>query len=243
VAVGLSVTILGCSGGYAGAGGACSGYLVRSGDASLWLDAGSGTFANLQRHISMDQINAIVLSHEHPDHWRDIEGLYVAYKYGDSTRQGIPIYAPAPVRTHAYFATEPVFAWNDVADGGSVDAAGFRLSFSRTDHPVETLAVRIERDGRALAFSADTGPRWSFADFGQPINLALCEATLTVEDEGTAQHVSGRQAGASAEAAGVEHLVLTHFWPANDPAEMAAAAKSTFTGRVSTAAIGEEYYV
>ena len=52
----LSVTVLGCSGSYAGPGGACSGYLVRGGGTALWLDAGPGTLANLQRHLDLDEL-------------------------------------------------------------------------------------------------------------------------------------------------------------------------------------------
>ena len=44
----VELTVLGCSGSYgAPAGGACSGYLVRAGDANIWMDCGNGTFANL----------------------------------------------------------------------------------------------------------------------------------------------------------------------------------------------------
>ncbi|HMC51941.1 MAG TPA: MBL fold metallo-hydrolase, partial [Acidimicrobiales bacterium] len=78
----LTLTVLGCDGSYPGPGGACSGYLVRGGGVRLWLDAGSGTMANLQRHVGLDEIDAVVLSHEHPDHWTDLEAYYVACAYG-----------------------------------------------------------------------------------------------------------------------------------------------------------------
>jgi ribonuclease BN (tRNA processing enzyme) len=67
--VGLSLTVLGCSGSYPGKGEACSSYLVRSGSTTVWLDAGSGSMANLQQHVGLDAVDAVVLTHEHPDHW------------------------------------------------------------------------------------------------------------------------------------------------------------------------------
>ena len=239
--MGMTVTVLGCSGGYPRAASACAGYLVRCDGTTLWLDAGSGTLANLQRHIDIDAIDAVVLSHEHPDHWRDIELLYVAYKYGDRNRQGLPVFAPKGVRKLAYFRTEDVFEWRLIADGDRVEFANLALRFSRTDHGPETLAVRIDGSGRSLAYSADTGPNWSFERLGDGIHLALCEATLDEASEGTVQHLSGRQAGRAA--ANVEHLVLTHFWPERDPAEMAASAKTTFERRISIATVGEEFEV
>lgn len=78
---GMSLTVLGCCGSYPGPGQACSGYLVRAIGTSVWVDAGTGTLANLQRHVRLQEVDAIVLSHEHPDHWMDLTGAYVAAKY------------------------------------------------------------------------------------------------------------------------------------------------------------------
>ena len=74
----MELTVLGCSGSYgAPAGGACSGYLVRAGDASIWMDCGNGTFAHLQQHLEIEDLTAVVLTHGHPDHCVDIYGLHV----------------------------------------------------------------------------------------------------------------------------------------------------------------------
>ena len=243
MASGLTLTILGCSGGYAGAGGACSGYLVRSETTSVWLDAGPGTLANLQRHIDIDALDAIVLSHEHPDHWRDIDGLYVAYAYGERRPRQVAVYAPAGVRELTYFDTDRLFTWHTTSDATTEVIGDLTVSFSRTDHGPETLAVRVEAGGRALAYSADTGPGWSFAAFGQPVDVALCEATLTADREGSVQHLSARQAAAAASAGGAEKLIVTHVWPETDPHEQGAQAAAAFAGEVAVAAIGDEYAV
>src|SRR4029079_16519241 len=87
-------TVLGCSGSYgAPAGGACSGYVVRAGDAVIWMDCGNGTFANLQQHVNPADITAVVITHGHPDHCVDIYGLHIMYKYG-LQMNGLPVYAP-----------------------------------------------------------------------------------------------------------------------------------------------------
>lgn len=241
--MGLSVTVLGCSGGYPGPAGASAGYLVRDDGVNVWMDAGSGTLANLQRHVDIDAIDAVVLSHEHPDHWRDVELLYVAMRYGSRVREGLPVYAPAGLRELTYFDTGPVFAWHTVADGDRVAIKHLSVSFSRTDHGPETLGIRIDGGGRSLAYSADTGPKWSFASLGAGIDLGLCEATLGPEEEGTVQHLSGRQAGAMAAGADVARLLLTHVWPERDPADAATAAAKEFNGPIAVAVLGEEYVV
>jgi ribonuclease BN (tRNA processing enzyme) len=239
----LSLTVLGCSGSYARPGGACSGYLVQHRDTALWLDAGPGTLATLQQHIDLDAVDAVVLSHEHPDHWRDIEGYLIACRYGTPARAGIPVYAPAGLRAHAYFELEPTFAWHEVADGDRVAVGDLEVSFSRTDHPVETLAVRIDGGGRALGYSADSGPDWSLEALGPALDLALCEATLASDEEGKVQHMSARQAGASARAAASRRLLLTHLWPTLDPARSQAEGSDAFGAPVELAAHNVRYTV
>jgi ribonuclease BN (tRNA processing enzyme) len=213
----LALTVLGCSGSYAKPGGACSGYLVQAGATSVWLDAGPGTLATLQEHVGLESVDAIILSHEHPDHWHDLEGYLVASRYGTPSRSGIPVYAPSGLRDRAYFDLEPTFDWHEVADADRVDVGALTFSFSRTDHSVETLAVRVDGGGASLGYSADSGPDWSLEALGPPLDLALCEATLSTDEEGKVQHMSARQAGVSARAAGARRLMLTHLWPTLDP--------------------------
>lgn len=240
--VGLSVTVLGCDGSYPGPGGACSGYLVRGGSTTLWVDAGSGTLAALQQHTALADVDAIVLSHEHPDHWSDIEGYRVASRYVFD-RPGVAVYAPASVRRAVYGGFEAAVEWHTVADGDRVEVGDVALRFSRTDHPPETLAVRIDAGGSSLAYSADTGPEWSFAALGEGIDVALCEATWLADHEGKGGHLSARQAGAMARHAGVGRLLVTHVWPTVDRARTAAEAAEAFGHEVRVVERHGEYAV
>ena len=239
----LTVTVLGCSGSYPGPGGAGSGYLVQGGGVSVWVDAGPGTMANLQARLPLTEVDAVVLSHEHPDHRSDVDSFYVACRHGIH-REGVPVYAPAGLLDHTYFRPpEPWLEWHEIADGGRLDLGDLRFTFSRTDHGPETLAMRIEGEGRALGYSADSGPAWSLEALGPGIDLALCEASFQKEQEGMAQHLSARQAGASARAAGVGRLVLTHLWPTLDPERSRAEGSEAFGRPVDLAATHQLYEV
>jgi len=231
--VGLTLTILGASGSYPGPGQACSGYLVQSSQTAIWMDAGSGTLANLQRHVALDDVDAVILSHEHPDHSGDLTGFYVACKYY-LHRDRVPVFAPAGVREAAYYSDAP-FDWTPVTGGDVVEIGNLTLTFSRTDHGPETLAVRVDGEGKSLGYSADTGPRWALSALGTGLDLALCEATYLQDTEGRAQHMSGRQAGQSAREAGARRLVVTHAEPGRDRAEIAAEAADAFGGPVDFA--------
>lgn len=238
----LSLTVLGCDGGYPGPGGACSGYLVRGGGTTLWLDAGPGTMANLQRHARLDQVDAIVLSHEHPDHWSDLEGFSVAKAF-EIGGPPVPVYAPGGLRSHVYHDFGAALAWHEVAGGDTVEVGGLALRFSRTDHGPETLAVAVEGQEGSFGYSADSGPGWSLEDLGQGLDFVVCEATFTAEREGKEQHMSGRQAGRSARDARAGRLVLTHRRPGVDRATLQEEGSSAFGSLVTLAEIDSELVV
>ena len=238
----MTLTVLGSSGSYPGPGRACSGYLVRDGNTSVWVDAGSGTMANLQRHIPLEEVDAVVLSHEHPDHWSDIEGFRVACAYVIN-RSDVPLYAPPGLTRLLYQDFKEVLDWHQVGDGDAVQVGTMQFAFSQTDHGPDTMGMRIDGGGRSLAYSADTGPGWSFERLGAGMHMALCEATFTVEYEGVSKHLSGRQAGEAARAAGIGRLLLTHFWPTLEAEQMQAEATAAFGGPVEIAVENQTYEV
>jgi ribonuclease BN (tRNA processing enzyme) len=241
--MGLKVTALGCSGTYAGPGGACSGYLVRNDKTTIWVDAGSGTLANLQLHTALDDVDAIVLSHEHPDHWTDLEGYYNVCRFV-LERRGVPVYAPTGLKKRTYDDdTSRYLDWHDVTDGDHVHIGTLAVTFSRTDHGPETLAMRVDSDRLSVGYSADTGPGWSLEALGPGLDLALCEATLPRDFRGRLQHLTAEQAGTAARDARVEKLVITHLWPTTDAEQSQQDAAAAFGHDVVVAKTNETYLV
>lgn len=236
----MELTVLGACGSYgAPAGGACSGYLVRAGGAAIWLDCGNGTFANLQRHLPVEDLTAVVISHQHPDHCVDLYGLHVLLRYG-SGREGLPVYAPKGLEEHLATLVGgdwgPTFAWTGLAGGDEVTIGEATLRFSQTHHPVPTLAVEVAAEGRRLVYTADTGPGWSVDAFASGADLVLSEATFQRDQEGNMAHLSARQAGMAARDARARRLVLTHIWPGLDPAASAVEGSEAFGDEVGLAA-------
>jgi ribonuclease BN (tRNA processing enzyme) len=240
----LSLTVLGCDGSHAGAGGAASGYLVRSwtSGTSVWLDAGPGTFANLQRYCDPVSLDAVVLSHEHSDHWSDIAGFVTAAHHSfDWRRPPLTVLAAPGIRERLGKEAEGILDWVTVGDGEGREVGGLTMRFSATDHGPVTLAVALEGDGATLGYSADSGPGWALSALGSGLDLVLCEATYTKEHEGTLQHMSARQAGESARAAQAKRLVVTHRWPTVAAAAVRAEAAAAFGGPLAQAAVGRGY--
>ena len=236
----MELTVLGCSGSYgAPAGGACSGYLLRTAEAVLWCDCGNGTLANLQRHAAVDDLTALVVTHWHPDHCADIYGLHVLLKYG-LERQGLPVYAPEGLEGRLGTLVDGdwggVFAWSAVGDGDAVTVEDCALRFSRTAHPPPTLAVEFSSGGKRLLYTADTGPDWSPEAFGPGADLILSEATFQRDNENSGIHLSARHAGELARSAGARRLMLTHLWPGLDPTASVVEGSEAFGREVLLAA-------
>ena len=90
----MELTVLGSSGTWPNADTATSGYLVQHDGFNLWMDAGTGTLANLQQHIDIPDLDAIVISHEHPDHFVDLYPAFYAWHYGELGEPGLPVFVP-----------------------------------------------------------------------------------------------------------------------------------------------------
>jgi ribonuclease BN (tRNA processing enzyme) len=243
-----TLTVLGCDGSWPGPDGAGSGYLVSAGGTSILLDAGPGTFAQLQRHLDPGRIDAVVLSHAHPDHWTDFESFasWAGYgphheRFGGSTGAPLTVYAPRGLRERSHFCAATWIDWRDLGDADHFSVGGLQIRTAATDHGIATRAVCLAHDDATLAYSADTGPSWSVETLGRGIETLLCEATYTQVSEGTMLHLSGRQAGAMAAAAGVGRLILTHRSPTVAADEVRREAELAFGRPVEQASMGAVY--
>jgi ribonuclease BN (tRNA processing enzyme) len=240
--VGLKLTVLGCSGTYAAPDNACSGYLLRTGTTTVLVDLGPGALANAQRHIDLVDVDAIVLTHEHPDHWTDLPIARNAYRYV-LDRIHLPVYATAgTIRLAGPFCGDVTFDWTVLTEASEVTVGDLDLRFSRTDHPVETLAVWAESGGASLMYSADSGPDWSPTAFDARPDLALVEATFDHE-QSEHLHLTATEAGERAAAVGARRLVLTHLLPGVDPEVQRAAAEASYGGPVEMAEPGVTFTV
>lgn len=244
----MRITTLGSNGTYPTPGHPTAGYLLQHEGTSVWIDAGSGTFAALQSVIDFANLDALVLSHVHADHCIDVFGYFYAVKYGGRPRTGIPTYVPAGlVERLTGFLGDPdheleeTLDFRVMAEGDSATVGEIRFEFVVTDHPVPTLGMRAAaNNGRVFAYSADTGPRGEWARIAAGADLFLCEATYqgTAEDKPWSHHLTAGEAGQIARRADAGTLLLTHIWPSLDPDRSLQEAEFTFGKPVSLAVPG-----
>ena len=93
----FTVTVLGSSGSYASEDNPCTGYLLRSDEATVLLDCGPGTLGPLQREISLAELDAIVVTHCHPDHWLELPVLRNVFSYFEVVHH-LPVFGTAETK-------------------------------------------------------------------------------------------------------------------------------------------------
>lgn len=244
-----ALTIIGSSGTYASRGRACASYLLEAEGARLLLDCGNGALSNLTQVIDVTTLDAILLSHLHPDHFADLYGLLYALRFHPSESGPIDVHAPSGAQAHigqlltGPHKLEDQFRFHEAAAGDQLAVGPFELTLFAAAHPVETLAPRVEAGGRVLAYSGDSGPCEELVECARDADLFLCDASWLEADgpHPEALHMSGADAGRLAERAGARRLMVTHVFPDHDPTEAAAEASRHFGGEVLIANDLEEH--
>jgi ribonuclease BN (tRNA processing enzyme) len=235
-------------------GRACSSYLLRTSEAAVLIDLGSGAFGNLHLAIDYPQLDAVLVTHMHADHFLDLIPLRYGLKYGPLQRKGkMPLWLPpggaSMLRTICgAFKNEGTDDFlGDVFEVAEYDPAqplqvkDLRLTFRETRHYIETFAVRAECSDASIVYSSDTAPCDSVVEHARGCSLFLCEATIGLGVEGGVRgHLTAEEAGQMAASAGAGRLVLTHYGSTYAPEELIEAARSAFSGRVSVADDGIE---
>jgi ribonuclease BN (tRNA processing enzyme) len=250
----MRLTIVGCSGSFPGPESPASCYLVEAPydgrTFRLLLDLGSGSLGALQRHADLDEIDAVALSHLHPDHCMDLCGYYVVRKYHPTgARPRLAVYGPEGTSERMARAydlprdqgMDEQFAFATYPET-SFEVGPFTLDVMRVDHPVPAYAIRVTHDGRSLVYSGDTGQCTALDEIAKGCDVFLCEASFmegAVNPPGL--HLTGREAAETAERAGVGRLLLTHVPPWHQPDAVLTDAVPHFDGPVSLVSSGSSY--
>lgn len=241
----MELTVLGCSGSFPTAYSACSGYLLRHDGFTIWMDAGNGTLVELQKHVALHDVDAVVLSHVHPDHCADMYPYFYAHLFPRPERP-IPVYSPPGVHDKLEllvgFDSKDLFngqvlQWREHTPGQTTEIGPFRFEFFDAAHSAPNLTMRIAADRRVLCYSGDTGPNDALADAARDADLFLCEASWLDEHRGLMGpiHLTAGEAGEAGKRAAVDRLVLTHIWPTNDLTTVRAQAEEAFGADVELA--------
>jgi ribonuclease BN (tRNA processing enzyme) len=263
----LRITVLGKSPSWQDAGGACSGYLIETERTKVLLDCGNGVFAKLREHVDYTDIDAVIISHLHADHFLDLVPYSYALIYAPK-QQPVPVHIwkgtdnPARPRLIAPPGARETFrqvvgAWgnDDLIEsafqieeyeaGDEVEVGDLRATFHPVPHFVETFAVNVSANGSgSLSYSADTRPGKEIVEIARDADLLLVEATLPrPERTGLRGHLTPEEAGEHAKRAGAKRVVITHISDELGDEWAREEAERGFGGPVEVAHEGAVYEV
>jgi ribonuclease BN (tRNA processing enzyme) len=262
----MRLTVLGKSPSWQDADGACSGYLLEDDGTGVLVDCGNGVFSKLRRFRDYASLDAVVISHLHADHFLDLVPYSYALTYAPR-RQPVPIQRwpgiedpPKPRlicppgsrdafrRIVGTWGNEDLienaFELEEYDADAQPEIGGLRIRFTQVPHFTETFAMVVvsSNGGGRLAYGADSSPNDRVVECARGADLLLMEATLPrPERSGQRGHLTPREAGEHAKAAGVKRLVLTHISDELDALWARREAEAGFGGPVEIAYEGALY--
>ena len=212
----MKLTVFGNNATCPEANGACSSFLVEAEGKKILLDMGNGSLAKIRQNVDLADLDMIVISHLHFDHYGDLfcakYHLETRKAYGEEI-QKIPLLIPKlPDWAAAELFTNDVFDIHIISDGALFEFDALEISFIELVHLVESYGVRIRGDGKILAYSGDTGVCDALSRVAENADIFLCESTFCggFSAEQT-HHLSANTAAKIAATTGVQKLLLTHF--------------------------------
>ena len=244
----IQVLVLGSCGAWPEPGRACAGMVVEHAGYRVVLDLGYGTLSRLLTElgsVSAQGVDAVVVTHAHPDHCVDLHGLLRARWFGDRAAPSIPLCCPIEVVDRLVAledgqrsAIEATFRWSPLP-ARALRLGPFRLVSLPLPHHVTNVGVRIESAdgaGPTIAYTGDTGMDPRLVELGRDADLFIVDATTRDQQPSSAPgdglNLRDVEAGQVAAAAGARCLLLTHFWPGNDREASRRAAATAYSGPV-----------
>src|SRR5918992_1804176 len=230
----MRVTVLGGCGAWPEAGRAAAGFLIEQDGFMVALDLGYATLPNLLRIIPPERLDAVLITHEHPDHCADLHPLHRAWRMRVDSLPPLRVYCPDGVlaRIEGLEGGEdvaelrPTLEVRPLAPGVSFALGPWRVSSRFLPHWVPNAGLRLDADEVSIAYTGDTGPSEEIIDLAAGASLFIADATWPGHAPAHIPRydLTATEAGRYAAEAGVERLLLTHFWPGTDRSRSVAAA-------------------
>ena len=219
--------------------------MLEVGSTKLLFDSGPGTMRRLLRaNTTIFEVDYIFYSHFHPDHSAELVPLLFATKYPDTSRRQTTLTIVAGIGFEEFFAgLKSVYGkWIEL-DPGLVDIIqmdsqspdsrrlnDFTVRSAPVEHNPESIAYRITSSGRhSVVYSGDTDYSENLIALSKDADVLICESAVP-DDFRVKGHLTPSLAGDIATRAGVKKLILTHFYPECDNADIEFEVRKTYDG-------------
>lgn len=222
-----------------------SGYAVRTDKTTVLLDGGSGTVGRMAKaDIDFRAVNGIFYTHSHVDHTGDLAPFLYAVNYTPDYKrtETLPIFGPPQFKD---FVSRVETAWPDMMskdyaleiaemNGEPFMFRDLTVRACKTRHSENTpsVAYRLSTDDGSIVYSGDTMYTEDLVELARDADLLVIEASFPLESRKIGVHLSAAEAGLIATQAGVQAVLLTHFYPICDDYDMRELCAGEYSGPV-----------
>lgn len=241
----MELKVAGCWSPYPKPGEGCSGYLVKHGGTSILLDCGHSVFSLLSQYTDIHSINAVCISHFHPDHYIDLYAfrhLVRGAVYLGTRREPLDVYLPPePAQDFQYWSSLPELRVHDLTMLPSVTVGSIEVEFYPVSHALPCYAAKLTGAGSSLFYTADTRYDDKVWKAACDVNVLLGEATLLSHQSDTAAvsgHLTTTDLARGANLAGPDLLLATHLWPEYPVSRVEREIKDVYHGNLLIASSG-----
>ena len=179
----LKLTIVGGCGGWPAAGEACSGYLLEHDGFRLLIDPGYAVLPEAAAHVAADQVDAVLVSHGHPDHCADLNPLLRARHSWTTHRRRCPFTRCPRLstlfwRSIGHRCSEIRIELKIIRSRRCRSPIGpFAVETALLPHPRPNAGFRITAHGTSFAYTGDAGPDSALVALALDADLLLAEAS------------------------------------------------------------------
>lgn len=203
---------------------AASGLLLEAGGIAILFDCGAGIAPRLQQALGAERLSAVVVGHQHADHWIDLAPMRYRFAWGERATPRLPVFLPpggSERLTPLAFAISerPSFFVDtyDVREYVSEEAFAVGPITVRpvpVQHyvPAWTMDITGPR-GERIVYGGDMGPTEATVELARGADLLILEATLetSVGDDPRRGHLTTEEAIDMARRSGAKKTLLVHY--------------------------------
>ena len=222
----MRVTFLGTGNAFFGGGRAQSAILIEDQIGRWLLECGATTPYLLKRHaIDANTIQMAAVSHLHGDHFAGLAFFLLGAREEEQRTSALHLVGPTMLKARvrdlllALYSESDADRWpfpveyHPLVAGQSVVVLGRTFLAFAAHHMRDgtALCLRVESEGKVIAFSGDTGPRAPLGELADRADLFICECTLAAAPDGDVRHLSVEDIARLRPGWNARRVVLTHL--------------------------------
>lgn len=233
---------------------ASSGYILEVGGKVLMVDTGTGSTGNIpDTDYSVQDIDAVVNTHRHPDHISDLLPVIqdkVVRSFSDE-EGAVTLYGP---EGHIEYLEDRIH--HEMMDKPSEmqEKFGFTVNIQEIEteqtiaHDLEMssvealhgpegfrcLSLRFDSGEKSVVFTGDTDYNPELESFAKGADLLITDCSRPAGED-VEGHMNAEECARLAERSGVETLVLSHLYPQAEKEDLKPQAQEIFGGNVVVA--------